>query len=68
MLRLKANVVAKCDECGATRKEQASGGPSAESALARLVQEGWRIGERPFEDGCRCPACAEAQDARRGRR
>lgn len=67
MLRLKANVVAKCDECGATRKEQAAGGSSVESALGRLEDEGWRIGERPFEDGCRCPACAEADAAKRGR-
>lgn len=61
MLKSKSSVIAKCDDCGASRKEIDRDRKGEEGILARLADEGWRIGQRPFEEPCYCPSCAEVR-------
>lgn len=59
MFKQKITARAKCDDCGATRKEQSQHGEGFSGIVKRLRSKGWYIPDDAENEPCYCPTCAE---------
>ena len=68
MLKQKITVRVKCDDCGATRKEQAQYGDGFWGIVEHLREKGWHLppNDSIQKEPCYCPTCAEQRDREGG--
>ena len=58
MIKQKVTITAKCDDCGATQKEQEFGGSGVGGIIGKLESQGWYV-PIDYTQPCYCPTCHE---------
>jgi hypothetical protein len=65
MFKVKITARAKCNDCGATRKEQTQRGEDVSGIIERLRSKGWYIPNDFENEPCYCPVCYEQHSRER---